>query len=688
MDVHKLPFYVYLAGETKSFIIPVYQRDYAWTRINCEKLWNDLVSLGEDGKIDHFLGTLVAIGEGYEEYVVIDGQQRLTTISLLLIALTNYLKNKKSQTEEEKKLSDRISDLLINRYSSEDKKIRLKPNKHDKECFEKLFDNRGENVESVDSNIVNNYNFFQDKIKSENISPEKIFELFKKLKMVLIHLDRGKDDPQLIFESLNSTGIGLTAGDLIRNYMLMDLEPAEQETMYKKYWIEIERLTEDVAEFSRNYLMSKTKRSVKKADVYTTFKKYSSDSFNKDKETMLKDLLYFAKIYSWFVQINKHPNNELNERLERLNKLEFNVTHPYLLDVFNDLGNNLFSQQDVKKILITIESYVFRKILTDNSTQGLNKMFVILSKEIKKEKTWREEYLEILYFTLLEKTGSQRFPDNEEFENALINKEVYKFRAKNKNFLLESLENHKSAYQEVEVGEQLTVEHIMPQALTKDWKHKLGEDWREIHKKYLHTLGNLTLTAKNSELSNSGFEDKQKIDFQTSKLKLNFKVDGLTKWNDEKIVERARDLIKDAKDIWPYPTTKYSKPKSEETVFDLTSEEDFSGTKPFRLYIEDDEISIVLKSWRDLLREVCKILCNFSPTQFSEVQNSGEFKWWFNTERPSSRPTEFIPGRFVEGNVSSTSIIGFLSKICERLNYPAENISFSIKTGSAEKSPK
>ena len=678
MDVKQSPVYQFLEGSGKSFIIPVYQRDYAWTRINCERLWEDLVDLKENKRRDHFLGTLVTIENGFEEYTVIDGQQRLTTMSILLIALRNYLNNKESKTEEEKTLPEQILDFLINKYSPEQaKRLRLKPNKQDKEYFESLFANT--TIENANSNIVSNYNVFYNKIKSEILSPKEIFESFKKLKIVLINLVRIQDDPQLIFESLNSTGVDLTAGDLIRNYILMDLQPAEQERMYKTYWIKIEKLTGNVAEFVRNYLIFKRKFWVKKDDVYTNFKKHSLDQFNRDKEATLKDLLFFAEIYSWLVQISKHPDNALNSRLERLNKLEFTVSHPYLLDVFNDLKNNVLSEQIVKEILITIESYAFRKILVDNTTQGLNKMFIALSRDIKKEKTWKEQYLEILYFIFLEKRVSQTFPNDEEFENALITKEIYKLQAKNKSFLLESLENYKSAYP-VNVDDGLTVEHIMPQTLTKEWKSKLGEDGQETYKKYLHTLGNLSLTAKNAELSNKSFEDKQGIDFQISKLKLNFKLDGLTVWNEEKIVERAKDLIKNAKDIWPYPTTEYSKPTPEEQMFDLTSEDSFTGSKPFQLYIKDDEKGIELKTWRDLLTNVCKFLYDFSPTQFSEIQNSQEFKKYFDIKKPLRSQVEFMPNKFVEGNVSANRMIDFLSKVCERINYPAEDISFSIKS--------
>jgi len=676
MDAKAMPVFQFLEGSGKCFIIPVYQRDYAWTKINCQKLWDDLVELNNKNRKDHFLGAIVTIGSGFEVYTIIDGQQRITTVSLLLIALHSYLKNKESKSKDEEVLMEQVLEFLINRYSAEnDKRIRLKPNKQDKEHFDKLFMNG--DIDNLDSNIINNYKYLYEKINLKFLSPRQIFDSFRKLKMVLIHLVREQDDPQLIFESLNSTGVKLKADDLIRNYILMDLPPDEQRRLYNDYWMKIEELTADVAEFVRNYLIYKLKSWVKKDDIYTMFKIFAIDNFYKNNEGILKDLLYFAKIYSMLVQISPHSDNEINNQLARLNKLEFTVSHPYFIDLFNDFSLDIISSEVVRNVLLIIESYAFRKILVDNTTQGLNKMFITLSRDIKKEETWKEQYLDILSYILLEKRVSQRFPNDVEFENALINKEVYRLQAKNRNFLLESLENYNSAYSVC--VDELTVEHIMPRTLSKEWKNNLGDKWQDIHKKYLHTLGNLSLTAKNSELSNYSFEEKQQIDFQTSKLKLNYELKDLTEWNEDKIVNRAKSLIKDAKIIWAFPQTKYTKSFPDEQLFDLTSEDSFSGSKPSRLYLNGDQRGIELKSWRDMLSNVCKFIHDYSPTQFSEIQNSQELKWYFDTDRPLRNSLEFSPSKFVECGISANTIISFLKKLCDRINYPAENISFSLK---------
>jgi uncharacterized protein with ParB-like and HNH nuclease domain len=676
MQVQQLPIYQFLEGSGKSFVIPVYQRDYAWTKINCQKLWNDLIDLNNNSRSDHFLGTLVTIGSGFQEYTVIDGQQRLTTVSLLLKALHKFLEKKEDKNEEEIVLIEQLLDFLINKYSKEQhKRIRLKPNKQDKEFFENLFE-KSNNLD-VDSNIINNYNFFLDKISSNILTPKQVFDSFRKLKIVLIDLVRGQDDPQLIFESLNSTGVDLTSGDLIRNYMLMDLEPVEQEKFHKQYWIEIDNLTGNIAEFIRNYLIFKQRTWVKKADVYSVFKNYALSNFKQDKEAILKDLLDFAELYSWFVKIKEHKNIEINNKLVRLNKLEFTICYPYLFDIFNDVKLGNINEKNIVEILTIIESYAFRKILVDNTTQGLNKMFITLSKEIKKEESWKEEYVNILNYILLEKRVSQRFPNNEEFEKTLINKEIYSSQAKNKIFLLESLENYNSAYPVN--AENLTIEHVMPQTLTKEWKIKLGDNWQEVHNKYLHTLGNLSLTAKNSELSNHSLENKQQIDFQISKLKLNYKLDNETEWNEKIIIERAKSLIKNAEEIWPYPKTTYSKPIPEEQTFDLESEDSFSGSKPSHLFFENDESGIELKTWRDLLLKTCNYLYTFSPTEFIKIETSDEFKWLFEIDKKLSNALEFADGHFMEVGLSANHIIRILKRICERMNYPADSIVFSLK---------
>jgi uncharacterized protein with ParB-like and HNH nuclease domain len=676
MEVTNQFLHAFLEGSSKIFVIPVYQRDYAWTRNNCQKLWDDLVDMRVKNRPNHFLGTIVTVSSGFDVYTVIDGQQRLTTSSLFLLALHNYLNNKMDKTYDENILGQQILDYLINKYSADKtQKIKLKPNKQDKEFFNSLFEDKIEEI--ANSNIINNYNFFYEKISEEKISPRDVFEMFKRIKIVGIYLFREQDDPQLIFESLNSTGVDLNAGDLIRNYILMDFEPSIQENLYKNYWMNIEKNTGDTAEFVRNYLIFKTKLFIKRDNVYETFKKFSNDSFDKNKELILKDLLYFARLFSYIVQINNHPNQNINRQFNKFKKFEFTVAQPYLLDLLNDLEKDVINLQTVIDVTATIESYAFRKLIVDNTTQGLNRFFTTLSKEIKKESNWQNDYVNILNYILLERRGPSRFPSDAEFENSLINKEIYLLKSKNTNYLLESLEKYNSAYP-IDL-EELTIEHIMPQKLNEVWKKRLGTNFDEIHKKYLHTLGNLSLTSKNSQLSNNSFEEKQKIDFQNSRLKLNFNLDGLNNWNEELIILRAKNLSNEAIKIWKYPTSTYTKASLQEQLYDLSSEENFSGLKPLKIYFENDSKVIEVKTWVEVLREVCKYLYSLSPTRFNELYESVEFKRFFSNDKNElSRHLEFVQSKYVDKNLISNDIITLLSKICERMNIPPESISFSV----------
>lgn len=677
MQVQQLPIYQFLEGSGKSFVIPVYQRDYAWKKENCEKLWQDILDLNKNKRYDHFLGTIVSIGTGYQEYIIIDGQQRLTTISLFLLALHNHLKLKKEKTPEENSLAEQLLEFLINKYSSEkNKRIRLKPNKQDKNIFEKLFSDSSENL-NVESNILNNYNFFLQKIEEKKLEPIELFETFRKLKIVLINLERGQDDPQLIFESLNSTGQDLTSGDLIRNYILMDLEPENQEKLYREYWVSIEKLTNNVAEFVRNYLIFRLRTWVKKGDVYPIFKNYARDKFGDNKEKIIEELHSYAKLYSYLICETEYSNIKVLGALKSLKRIEFTVCYPYLFDVFDDLLNERLFHSQVVNILSLIESYAFRKIIVDNTTQGLNKMFITLARDIKKESDYEEKYLDILNYILIEKRVSQRFPTNEEFENALINKEVYKLQSKNRNFLLESIENKNSAYP-INI-EDLSIEHIMPQKLTPKWKKALGDNWQEVHNKFIHTLGNLSLTAKNSELSNLSLERKQEIDYQTSRLNLNYKLGDIESWNENSIVQRAKILTKKAIEIWQYPSTDYTKPIPQEQLFDLSSEDDFSGQKLSLLILGNDDKNISIRHWRELLREVCTHLYNSSPTTFLEAIKKTSVNLSFKSKDELKSPVEYTANKYVEGNRSANDIILILKNLCEELNYPLENVSFVLK---------
>jgi uncharacterized protein with ParB-like and HNH nuclease domain len=517
MKAEKVFILEYLATRKAKFIIPVYQRDYSWKKSNCEKLWQDLLELPKNKRESHFFGSIVEVNSRIgltNENLIIDGQQRLTTVSLLIIAIVNYLKNQKlknSQVEE-------YEEFLINKWSEEDVKIRLKPNKQDKKYFEELFENRKIDKANIDSNIVSNYCFFFDKISQNEIDIDELFLSLNKLEIVLVSLEKPKDDPQLIFESLNSTGVDLTASDLIRNYILMDLEPKEQEKQYEKYWLKIEKLTSDISEFIRHYLQFYFATNIKKSLVYQEFQKFREKA-HLSKSQILEELLKYAIKYNFFIQ--EHSDKDINKRLQNIRDLDSTTLYPYLFDVFDLFEQEELSKNDVLEILKLLESYSFRKSLSGD-TKGVVAMILSLKKEIRKQPEWQKNYLEIFKAILISKTSSQKFPIDEDFEKFLSEFEVYKMR--NNKFLMSLIEHHNCAF-EIDLKD-LEIEHIMPQKLSGSsaakWKKMLGDNWQEIHKKYVHTIGNLSLISsiKNKEGSNKDLASKQDIDYQSSKLKL------------------------------------------------------------------------------------------------------------------------------------------------------------------------
>jgi uncharacterized protein with ParB-like and HNH nuclease domain len=678
MNVQKTPIYQFLEGAGKSFVIPVYQRDYAWTIPNCQKLWDDIVFMKTNKKQNHFLGTIVTIANDLQEYLVIDGQQRLTSTSLLLLALHNFLKSKKNKSPQEASLTEQVLDFLINKYSQDQsKRIRLKPNKGDKDFYEQLYDGGLNNL--VDSNINTNYNYFYKQIEKNILSPIELFQLFQKLEIVLISLDRGVDDPQLIFESLNSTGVDLNDGDLIRNYILMDLPPQMQENLYASYWVKIENCVNDVAEFVRVFLMFRKQENVRKTnrEIYGEFRKYCEDKFAKNPEKTLMEMLEFAQIYSYFICTTKFPDAKVGVALNRIFKLEAAICYPYMLDLFYDYKKGLVGVDVLLKVLTLIESYIFRKVIVDGSTQGLNKFFLTLSKDIKKDKNWQTKYLDIFCSILINRSFTQKFPTDEEFVLALQEKEVYKYQSKNRNLLLHSLENHNSAYK-ID-SDDLTVEHIMPQTLSPQWKSKLGANWSEIHRKYLHTLGNLSLTAKNAELANSDFETKQKIDFQSSKLKLNFDLGGKD-WNEKSIVARAINLANEAVQIWPYPISKIKAVVVENEIYDLEAEFNPTGKKPIKFYFGNESMEV--KAWKDLLSILCSYFYIQSPTEFKALISSPKFFKYFSFEgnnRTLKAPIKFADGYYIESNKSAADILSLLTKMCDFMKFDKSKVMVEVE---------
>jgi len=556
MKATETPLVKFLQG-TRQFIIPIYQRTYSWTEKQCEQLWDDIVQVAKNKEIPaHFIGSIVYIEKGlYQvsdvpQLLVIDGQQRLTTLSLLLAAFGKALEEKE---EEDEITTKKINNyFLFNNEESGEKRYKLILTQSDKDTLINLLEGR-DTPEKYSKNIINNFKYFQNQISKSGIDLGLLYQGICKLIIVDISLDSNHDNPQLIFESLNSTGLELSQADLIRNYVLMGLEREKQEEIYKNFWYPIEEGfghsegTEYFDRFMRDYLTIKSGQIPNIRDVYSSFKEYFA-SANQSVEELISDIHYFSKFFTKLI-FEKEEDIQLNQIIHDINTLKVDVAYPFLLEVYVDFNKGQITRDETLEIFSIVESYVFRRAICEIPTNSLNKTFANLASEIEKEK-----YLESIKAAFGLKDSYRRFPTDKEFKSKFIEKNVYNTTRIRKH-LLDKLENYERK-ERVNV-EDYTLEHIMPQNknLSEEWKKDLGANWNEIQEKYLHTAGNLTLTGYNSELSDKPFLEKRNMEggFADSPIRLNGDLAKLENWNESEIVKRANTLSDKAILIWKYP---------------------------------------------------------------------------------------------------------------------------------------
>ncbi|WP_033747405.1 DUF262 and DUF1524 domain-containing protein [Helicobacter pylori] len=565
-------------SQNNQFVIPIYQRLYSWKKEQCEQLWDDIIKAGGNDKMNgHFIGSILYALDGNthsnNSLLIIDDQQRLTTITLLLIALRNHLSEEVEFLEEfsRKKIENRY---LINSNKDGDKKFRLILSESDKDTLLSLIDESRRKPSEPSEKIMENFKLFEEWINKNTDKLEAIFKGLEKLLIVEISLEKGKDNPQLIFESMNSKGVDLTQTDLIRNYIIMETEVEKQENFYKKYWRAME---EDFKQnetlfnkFVRHYLTIKTGEIANKQKVYETFKNYRQEK-GIEIESLLKDL---QKYCGYFCQIafKKEEDKELNKALSFLVDLEMDVVYPLLLELYSDYSDGVLSKQDFIPIIALTESYLCRRTVCGFGLNGLNKIFPSFTKKIDKK-----QYLKSVEKHFGSLKGKQRFPNNDEFKDLFITIDFYKLQKIK--YFLERLENFDT--KEPVDTQKCNIEHIMPQTLTPEWQKDLGENFEAIHEKYLHTIGNLTLTGYNSEYSNNSFQEKRDMEkgFKQSSLKLNQSLKDLEPFGEKEIEKRASDLADWALKIWTYPKLdletleeyKPKKDKKEKKVYDLSS---------------------------------------------------------------------------------------------------------------------
>ena len=555
--------------KSPQFVIPIYQRNYSWTEAQCRQLWADLMRAGRDDKVKaHFIGSIVYVERGLstvtteEALLVIDGQQRLTTSTLLIAALAEHFK-----THNVAELLDAFSFkklrnyYLLNPDEDGDRHYKLILSETDKDTLLALLQDTPMPAQSS-TRITENYALFQSLIEEHQQELESICQGLAKLVIVDVALDRSQDNPQLIFESMNSTGLELSQADLIRNYILMGLEPKLQTELYNTYWRPMEKAFGQAAyvvhfdAFMRHYLTTKTGEIPNVREVYLAFKAFAQKQ--PDTHTRTRDLVADIHAYALYycaMALGTETDAGLKQAFHDLRELKVDVAYPFLLDVYHDYKQGRLNNDEALQIVRLVESYVFRRAICAIPTNSLNKTFAGLSRTLKKDR-----YLESVQAALLLLPSYRRFPKDEEFQREIKLRDLYNFRSRS--YWLRRLENH--GRKERVVVEDYTIEHILPQNedLSPEWQQELGPDWQRIQEEWLHTLGNLTLTGYNSEYSDRPFAYKRDqvtdkngnpIGFASSPLKLNLGLGAVAQWDEAAIKARAERLATDAAKVWKVP---------------------------------------------------------------------------------------------------------------------------------------
>lgn len=552
--------------KSPQFVIPIYQRNYSWTAAQCRQLWADLLRAGRDEKVNaHFIGSIVYVERGLssvtsqEALLVIDGQQRLTTSTLLIAALAKHFESQGLgellEAFSNKKLRNYY---LLNPDEDGERHFKLILSETDKETLLAILRNSPMPTEAS-SRINENYALFQELISLHQSELEAICQGLAKLVIVDVSLDRAQDNPQLIFESMNSTGLELSQADLIRNYILMGLEPKMQTELYKTYWRPMEKAFGQAAyvvhfdAFMRHYLTAKTGEIPNVREVYLAFKSFAR-GLKGDTRDLVSDIHAYATYYC-AMALGTEKDAALKQAFHDLRELKVDVAYPFLLDVYHDYNQGRLSADEVLHIVRLIESYVFRRAICAIPTNSLNKTFAGMSRTLKKDR-----YLESVQAAFLMLPSYRRFPTDEEFQRDVKVRDLYNFRSRG--YWLRRLENQ--GRKERVMVEDYTIEHILPQneALSKEWQAELGAEWSRVQNDWLHTLGNLTLTGYNSEYSDHSFAYKRDqvtdkggnpVGFAHSPLKLNLGLGKVAAWDENAIKVRAERLATEAAKVWRAP---------------------------------------------------------------------------------------------------------------------------------------
>lgn len=583
-----------------QFAIPIYQRTYSWTERESRQLWNDILRAGRNEDIAaHFVGSVVYIEKGlYQvssqpELLVIDGQQRLTTVLLILEALARHL----GDTEPVDGFSAKKirNYYLLNPLEDGERAFKLLLTQTDKQSLLSILQQKAAPAEPS-LRVTENFAYFESLVAKLGDDVVALCNGLAKLVIVDVSLSRDQDNPQLIFESMNSTGRELSQADLIRNFVLMGLEPGLQTRLYEEYWRPMELAFGQEAygthfdSFMRHYLTvrSSSGEIPRVNEVYEAFKAYSRrpEVEGGGVEALVAEISRFARYYC-AMALGQESDKELAQVFHDLRELKVDVAYPFLLELYEDYDVGIFSRDDFLQAARLVEGYVFRRAVCAIPTNSMNKTFATFGRVLRKER-----YLESVKAHLQTLPTYRRFPGDEEFKRELQTRDLYNFPRRS--YVLRRLENH-GRKERVHV-EEYTIEHILPQNenLSARWQTMLGPDWRTVQETLLHTLGNLTLTAYNAEYSDKPFEEKRDmpLGFRESPLRLNKGLGDLPAWNEDTIRDRARRLADLAVGVWSAPAldaevlSGYRSKTAAPDVYSISDHPNLAQDSPMRMVFD------------------------------------------------------------------------------------------------------
>lgn len=669
MNAHEVGLIKFLQQQDTQFIIPVYQRNYDWGHFQCKQLFNDIINTAKnESTLSHFIGSIVFIHDSIYSttsptyLTIIDGQQRLTTITLLWLAIYR----RATELKDEKLANEVFKKYLVNEFLQDEEKLKLRPTQNNDKALKFLL--KGDPTEQFNdySRLIENFNYFYTRILECNL--EEVIRGISKLIFVEISLERGKDDPQKIFESLNSTGLDLSQGDLIRNYILMGLKPKDQQYIYDNYWMPIEDLTTEkesnkskLSEFIRDFLTLKFREIPTKNKVYEDFKRRYVFNDIISLEKILAELKKYASFYNRLINPKNEDDKDIQEQIRLINELEIKVSYPFILEVYKDYFNTVITKDTFVNVLELTQSYVWRRFICNLPSNALDKVFLNLYKDIDPA-----NYINSIQYALLRKQGRQRFPNDDEVICELKVKDVYNIESKNKFYFLKRLENyHNNEPVQIEGNDNVTVEHIFPQTPDPKWKMELGEEqFNEISKTYLHTIANLTLSGNNGQLGNKIFKEKRDLPgkgYRDSRLFLNKYLSTIDRWTIKELDQRFNLIAERFKQIWKYPNIKLELDRKggELNIFDV---DDPTRTVIDYVIFFDEKVEI--SSHRELYNKIVSFMFESQPDTFFNTDLTSKIKLT-NNEGDLREPIKISDTYYIEGHLSAREIFKRIKYILE-----------------------